>query len=217
MTSPAQSLVTAGAVLAGAGLVTAFGHVSVRLDGESMLITPPVPLASVDPDRCVPIDLDAAELPPGAPHEAWLHLAVYRARPHANAVCRAQPERVTALTAGGVAITPITGHAVLAGAPVPVSPDAVLVRDAVTAGRAATALGTGDALVLRGNGAITLGVDVGAAVARMWLLERAARSVAIAAATGDLTPLPDADAATWRLAAPELLQRIWTHLTEETP
>jgi len=210
----ATTLATAGAVLARADLVTAFGHVSARLGDDRMLITPPVPLGSVDPDRCRAVGLDVDALPPGVPLEAWLHLAVYRARPDVHAICRAQPEPVTALTAGGVAITPITGHAVVAGAPVPVSPDGVLVRDAAAGARAALALGQAQALVLTGNGAITVGADLGAAVARMWLLDRAARSVAIAA-TGVPEPLADEEIASWRRAAPELLQRIWTYLSEE--
>ncbi len=210
----ATTLAAACAVLTRADLVTAFGHVSVRLDDDRMLITPPVPLRSVDPDRCITVGLDVDALPPGTPQEAWLHLAVYRTRPDVHSICRAQPERVTALTAGGIAITPITGHAVLAGAPVPVSPDAVLVRDAAAGARAAAALGMSHALVLRGNGAVTVGTDLGAAVARMWLLDRAARSVQIAA-TGVPTPLTDEEIANWRCAAPELLQRIWAHLSEE--
>ena len=210
----ATTLVTAGAVLARADLVTAFGHASVRLDDDRMLITPPVPLRSVDPDCCIAVGLDVDALLPGTPQEAWLHLAVYRARPDVHAICRAQPERVTALTAGDVAITPITGHAVLAGAPVPVSPDAVLVRDAAAGARAAAALGQAQALVLKGNGAITVGSDLGAAIARMWLLDRAARSVQIAA-TGVPQPLADEEIASWRAAAPELLHRIWAYLSEE--
>ncbi|WP_232667049.1 class II aldolase/adducin family protein [Pseudonocardia sp. TRM90224] len=209
-----HALAHAGAVLARADLVTAFGHVSTLLDGGRMLITPPVPLGRVDAARCIEVPLDVDALPAGVPLEAWLHLAVYRARPDVGAVCRAQPERLTALAAAGVCVPPLTGHAVVAGAPVPISRDAVLARDPATAIRAVASLGDGHALVLRGNGALTVGRDVGAAVARMWLLERAARSTVIAASVGEPTALPADAVASWRQAADELLARIWTHLDE---
>ena len=73
----------AGRVLAGLGLVTAFGHVSVRA-GDAMLITPAADLGEVTGDRVVRVPLDAAALPSRtngtAPAEAWAHLALYRRR-----------------------------------------------------------------------------------------------------------------------------------------
>lgn len=221
--STAEQLVGAGRVLARHGLVTAFGHVSVR-EGDAMLITPPAPLRVAAAVDCRAVPLDAAALPPGVPAEAWLHLAVYRARPDVHAVCRAQPDDATALAAAGVRIGPLTGHAVLAGAPVPVSGPAVLVRDAATAGHAVRALGTGASLVLRGNGAVTTADALGRAVARMWLLARVARSVALAAAAGDPHDLSGEEIASWHAVSGELLDRVWSYLnlpddpstTEET-
>jgi ribulose-5-phosphate 4-epimerase/fuculose-1-phosphate aldolase len=179
-----------------------------------MLITPPVPLHRLDPADCVRQDLAAEALAAGAPREAWLHVAILRRRPDVRAVCRAQPELAAAMAAAGVGIPALTGHAVLAGAPVPVGPDATLVRDLPAARRAATALGSGSALILPGNGAITVGDSVGAAVARMWLLERAARVTAAATAAGAVTELAEPDVRAWREAADELLSRIWVHLDE---
>ena len=207
--SPAE-LVEAGAILARHGLVTAFGHLSVRR-ADHMLITAAGPLGMAS-TSCVLVPLDTDTLPSGVPLEAWLHLAVYRARADVGAVCRAQPEEATALAAAGVRIGPLTGHAVLAGAPVPVSPDAVLVRDAAIAARSIAALGDSSALILRGNGAITVADRLGRAVTRMWLLARAARSVALAASVGSPHDLSAEEIASWRTVADELLDRIWRHL-----
>src|ERR1700760_721670 len=78
----------AGRVLAGLGLVTAFGHVSVRA-GDAMLITPAADLGEVTGDRVVRVPLDAAALPAGA--AAGPPLALSRRRPDVAAVAGAQP------------------------------------------------------------------------------------------------------------------------------
>ena len=103
-----HTLAAAGRVLAGEHLVSAFGHVSVR-DGDDLVITPPTPLARVNPISCTRIRVDAAELPAGTPKEAWLHLAIYRKRPDVRAICRAQPEVTTALGSTERPIVPLHG------------------------------------------------------------------------------------------------------------
>src|ERR1700753_2431522 len=84
----------AGRVLAGLGLVTAFGHVSARA-GAAMLITPAADLGAVPAAQLVRVRLDAEVLPTGAagraPAEAWAHLALYRRRADVDAIARAQP------------------------------------------------------------------------------------------------------------------------------
>lgn len=207
------ALVPAALALAGEGLVNAFGHVSVRLDSDRVAITPPKPLGSVRPeDEIAVVRLDVAELPAGIPKEAWIHLAILRARPDVGAVCRAQPEYVTAVTAAGVPIRPLHGQGSFVGDRVPVFADPRLVRDAERAEHLAEALGEAEALVMRGNGAITTGADVGQAVARMWVLEKSARLNAMAAAAGTPEPLSVEEQDAWRAAGPELLARIWNHL-----
>src|SRR5579875_1519359 len=113
----------AGRVLAGLGLVTAFGHVSARA-GNAMLITPATELGEVAADRVVRVPLDAGVLPAGAPAEAWAHLALYRRRPDVDAVARAQPPSAFAAGAaadpGGRGIEPLYGQAAWLGERVPV-------------------------------------------------------------------------------------------------
>jgi ribulose-5-phosphate 4-epimerase/fuculose-1-phosphate aldolase len=73
-------------------------------------------------------------------------------------------------------------------------------------------------VILRGNGAVTVGATVAEAVARMWVLEASAVLNATAAAVGTPVPLPDDEQAAWRAVAAELLPRIWTWISaEETP
>lgn len=213
-----EEVTEAAHVLARLGLVTAFGHVSARVDG-AMLITPAADLAGVTEGGLLRVPLEADRLPPGAPAEAWAHLAVYRQRPEADAVARAQPPSAfaAAATAGadGV-IRPLYGQAAWLGERVPVHDDARLLRSPVLAGAAAASLPDGEALLLRGNGALTLGATPGLAVARMWLLSVACQAFLDARAAGAageaVTALRPAEVESWRAVAPELLPRLWQHL-----
>ena len=92
-------------MLARLGLVTAFGHVSARA-GDSMLITPAADLAGVTAASVIEVPLAARALPAGAPAEAWAHLALYRARPDAAAIARAQPAAAFAVAAVTTVMVP---------------------------------------------------------------------------------------------------------------
>lgn len=207
-------LAAAARILADRGLVDAFGHVSVRRDRDTMLITPPRPLGTVGPDApFVSVALDVAELPADAPKEAWMHLAVYRRRREVGAICRAQPEVATAMAVAGRRLTAIHGQGALLGDEVPVFDDARLVRDARRAEALADRLGPASALILRGNGALTTGSRLGHAVARMTILETSARLHRDAAAAGGAAvTLDPEEVAAWAAAGDELLDRLWDHL-----
>ena len=236
--APAQrgDIAEAARVLSALGLVTAFGHVSARSAGV-MLITPAADLAGVNGAAIVPVPLDlpdAGPLPAGAPAEAWAHLALYRARPDAGAIARGQPASafaaaaavsgaamnglpVSGLPVSGLAarLLPLYGQAAWLGDFVPVHDSAHLLRSAELARRAAADLPAGEALVLRGNGALTLGATPALAVTRMWLLAATCQNWLAAAAGGPPTPLTAAETGSWRSVADELLPRLWQHLRHQ--
>jgi ribulose-5-phosphate 4-epimerase/fuculose-1-phosphate aldolase len=193
------------------GLVTAYGHVSVRAGG-SMLITPGADLAVVSTSALVEVPLDAEELPTGAPAEAWAHLAVYGARRDAEAIARAQPQSAYAATALTDTLVPVHGQAAWLGEVVPVHDSAHLLRTAERARSAAASLPSGEALLLRGNGALTIGATPGLAVARMWLLAAACSTFLTTAGNPAVRPLTADEIASWRSVAAELLPRLWQHL-----
>jgi len=211
-----EEVAEAANVLARLGLVTAYGHVSARA-GESMLITPAADLARVTADQVIEVPLaPGGALPRGAPAEAWAHLALYRARPDAAAIARAQPASAFAVTAAVSLMVPLHGQAAWLGESVPVHHDAALLRSADQAERAARSLPEGEALLLRGNGALTLGATPGLAVARMWLLAAACdvylKALAASGAASRVTPLSAGEVASWRAVGGELLPRLWQHL-----
>jgi HCOMODA/2-hydroxy-3-carboxy-muconic semialdehyde decarboxylase len=214
-----NDLVAAGRALAAEGLVTAFGHVSARAGSGSALITPPRPLGSLrDDEPFLELSLEAAELPPGVPGETWIHWAIYRARPDVNAVCRAQPPTATAF---GVAASPIRalhGQGAFVGEEVPLHDDARLVRSKELGLAVAEGLGHESAVLLRGNGAVTVGATVGEAVARMWVLEASARlNLEAERLPAPAHPLEPEEHVAWAEVAPEILQRIWVYLRREEP
>jgi HCOMODA/2-hydroxy-3-carboxy-muconic semialdehyde decarboxylase len=211
MSAQRRDLVEAAHVLSRLGLVTAYGHVSARA-GASMLITPAADLATVTGSGVVDVALDASSLPADAPAEAWAHLALYRARPDARAIARAQPASAVAAAATTTSLAPLHGQAAWLGETVPVHDSAHLLRSAELAERAARTLPAGEALLLRGNGALTLGATPGVAVARMWLLSAACDVFVAARAAGQVKPLTVEEIESWRAVADELLPRLWRHL-----
>src|SRR6266536_5679206 len=211
MSAQRDDLVEAAHVLSRLGLVTAYGHVSARA-GASMLITPAADLAAVTGATVVEAPLEASALPTAAPAEAWAHLALYRARPDASSIARAQPASAFAAAATTTSLAPLHGQAAWLGESVPVHDSARLLRSPELAERAARSLPTGEALLLRGNGALTLGATPGVAVARMWLLSAACDAWLAAQAAGQVKPLTVEEIASWRAVGDELLPRLWEHL-----
>jgi len=210
----AEAVAEAGNAASRLGLVTAYGHVSARA-GTAMLITPAADLALVSAGDVLEVPLAATDLPAGAPAEAWGHLALYRARPDATAIARAQPPQAFAAAATTGELVPLHGQAAWLGESVPVHTDARLLRSPERAERAASSLPSGEALLLRGNGAITLGATPGIAVARMWLLAAACEVYLAARAAGPITPLTAEEIASWRAVRDELLPRLWQHLRRD--
>ena len=208
-----DDVVAAARSLAAAGLVTAFGHVSARAGTDAFLITPPKALGSLQPDEPLQeVPLIGDDLPQGVPKEAWIHHAIYNARLDVNGICRAQPAVTTAVISGGIRIRPLHGQGAFLGREVPVYDDARLVRSREAGETLAADLGSAYGVVMRGNGAVTVGADVGEAAARMWVLERSAEMNRDAASAGTPRPLDEEEFVYWDGVSAEILGRIWSYL-----
>lgn len=208
----AVQIVEAGHVMAALGLVTAFGHVSVRETPGSYRISAPGDLAELTADRTIVIDLAVTDLPDGAPPEAWLHTAIYRMRPDAGAICRAQPPSTFAVASVTDELMPIHGQSAWISGRIPVHLVPRLNRTAALATAAASTLGDQTAMLLRGNGAVCVGADPAAATARMWLLSVLCDIWLRASAVGPPSSLDSADVTAWAAAGEQLLPRLWQHL-----
>jgi HCOMODA/2-hydroxy-3-carboxy-muconic semialdehyde decarboxylase len=208
-----EEVIAAAHALDAAGLVTAFGHVSFRDGQDSFRITPPKPLGFLVADEPLSeVSLAEDELPEGVPGEAWVHWAIYRSRADVEGICRAQPPISTAVTSAGLPIRPLHGQGVFLGEEVPVYKDARLIRGREAGEALAEDLGNAGGIVMRGNGAVTVGTSVGAAAARMWVLERSAEMNKVAASAGTPRPLGEEEFTYWESVSEEILERIWFYL-----
>jgi HCOMODA/2-hydroxy-3-carboxy-muconic semialdehyde decarboxylase len=212
--SPAQPLAVqvadAARALAALGLVDAFGHVSAR-DDDHMVITPATDLGAVEASDCLRVPLAATSLPSGCPAEAWAHLALYERFPATGAIARAQP--ASSLAAGRLTdtIAPTHGQACWLGDSVPVYPSALLVREADRGRSLAEAMGSGDAMILRGNGAIVMARDPATAVATMSVLATAC-TVWLQTRDEPVAALSAEEVRSWQAVKQELLPRLGAHL-----
>lgn len=176
--------------MADAGLVHAFGHASVRTE-RGFLITPTRPfLSEVRPADLIELPLEEqARSHEREPLEAPLHRAVYRARPEVNAICRVHGPAITVWSARG--IPPLLHGFGSMVEPVAWWPELDLVVAPDVAGACAEALGAAPALILRGNGALTVGSRPDQAIARAWALEDRCR---VALAAGEVRGISPAEA-----------------------
>jgi HCOMODA/2-hydroxy-3-carboxy-muconic semialdehyde decarboxylase len=209
----------AARALGRAGLVHAYGHCSVRAGADALLVSPAKPLGLVAPgESCIAVPFTGA-LPGGVLGEVRLHREIYRLRDDIGAIVRCMPPHVVALSAYGEVARPRHGL----GAyfyPAPAFWDnPQLVRDDSLAQRAAATLATGRALVMRGNGAITVGATLQEAVVLAWYLEDMARVELLGRAAGlanspTLTEEAARSRATW---SGGIVERMWDFLTSGDP
>jgi L-fuculose-phosphate aldolase len=169
------------------------GNVSVRLGRDRFVITPTATSkAEVDEDGLVVIDgsgkvVEGTKKPPG---ETELHLAAYRARPDVEAVVHAHPPYATAFGVARMPLEPIClPEAVVSLGQVPLAPFA-LPRTPLATEAVSRCAAEADAMLLPGNGALTLGPDLSLAYLRMELVEHLAKILHHARALGGAQPLP---------------------------
>jgi HCOMODA/2-hydroxy-3-carboxy-muconic semialdehyde decarboxylase len=214
----AQRIRVACRAVARAGLSHAYGHCSARLDSSDFLVSPAKPLLLVsDLDALVRVSADAP-LPEGALPEVRVHREIYRNRADVCGIVRFQSPNLMSLSTLGR--TPEARHGLgsyFAPRP-PLWPNPRLARDDDTAGAIAAVLGDARAVVLRGNGALTVGRSIEEATVLAWYLEDAARVELDVLGSGSpgwvLDPIEAADRA---VTTGRLFDRMWDWLVADDP
>ncbi len=173
VTRPAE-VAEAARVIAGAGLVEAFGHVSARTS-EGLILTSTRPLGGAGEADVFQLDSQGrpeggGERPADLPLEAPVHAAIYAARPDVNAICRTHSP--AAVRAGARSTVPPLLHGLggLAGT-VKLCSRTDLVVDLEAGHEVAADLGDSDCLLIRANGAVATGGSLAEAVVRARYLE----------------------------------------------
>lgn len=200
------TVATACRILAHQGLAAdVLGHVSVRLDAETILLRCRGPrdrgLLFTVGDDVREIDLGGRGGLDGyaVPNEFHIHTEIFRARPEVQAVVHAHPRDVMIADLAGVELRQVFGAynipaSRLARRGVPVYPRSVLVRTQELGREVAAAIGDSDACILRGHGLVTTGESVEDATMRaMDVVELYRISAGVALLGGSPPVVPDED------------------------
>ena len=208
----------AARAVARAGLVHAYGHCSLRLDATHFIVTPPKPLGLVKNEDAPVGVATTGPLPPDALPEVIVHQRIYEQRPDVNAVVRFQSPHITALSALGRTPRALHGFGAYFAPQPALYSNPRLVRDAAGARLLVEQLGTARGIVMRGNGAVTVGASIEEAVSLAWYLEDAARVELAVLATGQEGQQFTAVEALDRAASSgRLFERMWDFLTSNDP
>lgn len=211
-----RQLRVAARALAKAGLVHAYGHCSLRLDHGHFLVCAPKPMALLTADDdgvVVPVE---GPLPEGVLGEVRIHQHIYRNRPDVGSIIRSMPPTVMSLSTA--ACTPQRRHGMGSyfPAPVPLWDDPQLIRTEAQAEGVARAVGQGNVVVMRGNGAVIAASTLEKSLVLTWYLEDAAR-VELQVRSAGLEPygvvLSDEEAALRATDAGRIFERMWDYLT----
>jgi HCOMODA/2-hydroxy-3-carboxy-muconic semialdehyde decarboxylase len=215
-----RELRVAARALARGQLVHAYGHCSLRLSNDELLVCAPRPMGSIAPGEDGTVVPVRGALPEGVLGEVRIHQQIYARRADVNAICRVMPPQTGLLAL--LRRTPRPRHGFGAYfAPGPALwDDPRLLRDDTAAARLAEALGDGKALVMRANGAVVVGASLVEAVSLSWFLEEAARvevGLMQMGQDGDHTLLSADETVARQVVAGRVYERMWEYLSHGDP
>ena len=172
------------------------GNVSARVPGADLIVIKPsgVSYDDLTPENMVVCDLDGK--PVGGAYtpssDTASHAYIYRAMPEVGGVVHTHSTYATAWAARGEPIPcVITAMADEFGGEIPVGPFALIGGDQIGRGVVETLRGhRSPAVLMRSHGVFTIGGTARDAVKAAVMCEDAARTVHLARAYGELTPLP---------------------------
>ena len=168
-------------------IVEGFGHISARLAGDRILMTPRRALGLVTEDELVELDMEGRQVAGGGspPLEVAMHLAVYRRRPDVMAIARGHPRHVAAYGCAGEPLRVAHGFGANLGSEVRVFAQPFLVASREMGEGVADALGTdSEAVILQSNGMLAVGQSVPHACVQALFLEEMAQAQLLAHAAG---------------------------------
>ena len=209
-----RDVVSAARILSQRNLVEGFGHVSARIsDSDQFLITPRISLALVTEAELLTMNLNG-EVVAGshpAPFETALHSAIMRMKPHVNAITRIHARVANMFSVTDRKLEPVHNHGSFFAGGVPVFSLPDLISTAKLGEEVASAIGDQPAVLLRGNGQVTVGRTIPEAVMMAIYLEEAAEILHGALQIGTPVPLSSAESAKRQVEAlpPVDLERAW--------
>lgn len=209
-----KDMISACRILSHEKLVAGFGHVSARIpDSDLFLLTPRISLALVTPRELLTIDLQG-KLVKGCqpvPFEAPLHTAIMKVKPEVNAITRIHARVANMFSVTDRKLEPVHNHGSFFYGGVPVFSKPDLISTQQLGEEVAKLLGHHPAVLLRGNGQVTVGRSLAEATMIAIYLEEAAEMLHGALQIGKPIQLSSDESAQRRIEAlpPVDLERAW--------
>jgi L-ribulose-5-phosphate 4-epimerase len=209
-----KDIISACRILSYKKLIEGFGHVSARTpDSDLFLMTPRIGLALVKETQLLTINLkgEVIEGDYPAPSETWLHTAIMKAKPEINAITRIHARVANMFSVTDRKLEAVHSHGSFFAGGVPVFHKPDLITTQQLGEEVVQALGDAPALLLRGNGQVTVGRTIPEAVMMAIYLEEAAEVLYGALQIGTPIPLTAGESARRRVEAlpPVDLERAW--------
>jgi len=209
-----RDMVSACRILSRKKLVEGFGHVSARIpDSERFLMTPRIGLALVKESDILTLNFkgEVVEGNRQVPSEAWLHTAIMKSKPHVHVITRIHARAANIFSVTERRLEPVHNHGSFFARGVPVFRRPDLITTEKLGNEVAQALGDGPAILLRGNGQVTVGRTIPEAVMMAIYLEEAAEVLYGALQIGKPIPLTFDESKQRRIEAlpPVDLERAW--------
>ena len=215
-----KDVVSACRILSRQNLVQGFGHVSARIiDSDQLFITPRISLALVTEGELLTMNLDgevvAGDHP--APFEAALHVSIMKMKPRINAITRIHARVANMFSVTNRKLEPVHNHGSFFAGGVPVYDLPDLISTPRLGTDVATTIGEQPAVLLRGNGQVTVGRTIPEAVMMAIYLEEAAEILYGALQIGTPIPLTSEESAKRQVEAlpPVDLERAWNYFKDQ--
>jgi ribulose-5-phosphate 4-epimerase/fuculose-1-phosphate aldolase len=172
-----QDMISACRILSQKKLVEGFGHVSARIPGtELFLLTPRIGLALAEEPDLLTVNFrgEVVEGHRQAPSETWLHTAIMKLNPRVNAITRIHARTANIFSVTDRKLVPVHNHGSFFAGGVPVFHTPDLITTEALGKEVADGLGDNPAILLRGNGQVTVGRTIPEALMMAIYLEEAA-------------------------------------------
>jgi len=211
-----KDIISACRVLSYQKLVEGFGHVSARIPGtEFFILTPRIGLALIKETDLLTMNLrgEVVEGNRQPPSETWLHTAIMKAKPKVNAITRIHARVANIFSVTDRKLEPVHNHGSFFAGGVPVFQRPDLIRTEGLGSEVARALAEKPAILLRGNGQVTVGGNIPEAVMMAIYLEEAAQVLhgALQIGTPILLTLDESKKRQVEALPPVDLERAWNY------
>jgi ribulose-5-phosphate 4-epimerase/fuculose-1-phosphate aldolase len=215
-----KDVVSACRILSRQNLVQGFGHVSARIiDSDQFIITPRISLALVTEAELLTMNFNgevvAGDHP--APFEAALHASIMKTKRRINAITRIHARVANMFSVTDRKLEPVHNHGSFFAGGVPVFYRPDLISTAQLGEEVASTIADQPAVLLRGNGQVTVGRTVPEAVMMAIYLEEAAEILHGALQIGAPIPLTTEESAKRQVEAlpPVDLDRAWNYFKDQ--